>query len=224
MKTETKSPIPDWLAKVAGAPAFSGYLRALGRDSAVVRLPQSSSEEDGPPSSTRDRQLVVLARCPIHVVSIRLGEGSGGPRSFPLTHHYVVRVEDAHAHSDDDYDARLGQSFGGLFQRTRTRLTFVGGALADILRGDDQVRASLFEHLAPKDDLMVAADVARGLVRIVHVHRMSLRKPLWAPHPTAFFERFVPEPLLAAFERIATHIRALPIPRRAPDRLQSRSA
>lgn len=220
MNLEKKPPAPNWLAKLAGPGAFSAYLRSLGRDAFVVRLPHASSEADAPPSSTRDHHLVMLAKSPIHLVSVRLGEGTLDGRGYPIAHHYVVPVGDVG--NDDDYDARLGQSFGGLFQRRRTRLTFVGGRLSDVLRADDQVRSALFEHLAPKDELMVAADVARGLVRIVHVHRMSPRKPLWTPHPSTYFEQFIPEPLIGAFERIATHVRALP--RLRPDRLRSRSA
>lgn len=220
MNLEKMPLVPDWLAKLAGASAFSAYLRSLGRDALVVRLNQSSPDPDAPPPSNRDRHLVMLAKSPIHLVSLRLGEGCADRRGFPIAHHYVVPVGNVRA--DDDYDARLGQSFGGLFQRRRTRLTFVGGALSDVLRADDQVRSALFDYLAPNDDLMVAADVARGLVRIVHVHRMSRRKPLWVPHSSTYFEQFLPEPLIGAFERIATHVRALP--RLRPDRLQSKSA
>jgi hypothetical protein len=216
---DRRSQIPDWLEKLAGAGAFSAYLRALGRDATVAALPPRVPEEDAGAVSVRDRHLVWLTRSPIHLVSLRLGEARGETCTFWLAYHYVVRVADSR--DSDRYDARVGQSFGGVFCRKRTRLTFVGGRLADRLRADDAVRSALFQHLGPRDDLAIAADRARGLVRIVHTRPMSVRRPLWLPHPSAFFEGFLPEPLLVGFERVAKHVRALPS---LPDRTEFSSA
>lgn len=207
---------PEWLGRVAGADGFARYLRAIGRDASVVPLPDrgATPHQDAPVSSTRDRHLVLIARSPIHLVSLRT---SPTPKrgKLSLHHHFVVRADglagslrDREA-NEERFDARLGQSFKGLLRKSRTRLTFVGGELADRLRGDDAVRDALFRHLGTTDDLVVAPDLTRGLIRIVHMHPMSARRPLWAPHPTTFYERMLPEPLFAAIERIARHVRTL---------------
>lgn len=220
-KERSRSGVPDWLSRLSGAQAYSAYLRAIGRDASVVPVPDRGTpvQDEEPSSSVRDRHLVLLSRSPIHLVSLRTGVRDERGR-IPLAYHYVVRTQGI----DDGelFDARVGQSFRGFLTKTRTRLTFVGGALADRLRGDDDVRSALFTHLASEDDLVVAPDPTRGLVRIVHAHPVSPRRPLWVPHPTTFYERLLPEPLLHAIERIAAHVRALH--RRTENRAQSRSA
>lgn len=217
---------PDWLARIAGGDAFARYLRALGRDATVVPLPdrdRGRTPHDAPASSTRDRHLVLIARSPIHLVSLRTAPlPTRGQIS--LHHHFVVRADGLAATTIDRevnehrFDARLGQSFGGVLRKTRTRLTFVGGELAERLRADDAVREALFRHLCAADDLVIAPDLTRGLVRIVHMHPMSARRPLWAPHPSTFYERLLPEPLFSAIERVARHVWTLASLRCVPAR------
>jgi hypothetical protein len=207
--------IPPWLARAAGADSLCAYLRALGRDATMVRVPEKPLSEDDPASSWRERHLVFIAHSPIHLVSLYAAWIA--PKTISLAHHYVVRTDRSRV-ADGAYDARLGQAFRGVFLRTRTRLSFVGGDLARQLQHDVGLRTALLDHLGPNDDLVVMPDVRRGLVRVVHVHPLSARRPLLKPEPTAFYEGFLPEPLLCALERIALHIRAV------PNRSESRSA
>lgn len=204
--------IPQWVNDVAGAEPLSAYLRALGRNATTVRVPEKTYEDDAPASSWRERHLVVLSHSPIHLVSLYAARV--GPRTVSLAHHYVVRV-DKDATTESTYDTKVGQSFKGLFVRSRTRLSFVGGRLARQLQADVGLRSALMKHLPKDDDVHIVPDLRRGLVRVVHVHPLAARRPLIRPDATSFHERFLPEGLLTALERIALHVRTV-VPARAP--------
>lgn len=204
------------MGEVVGLDAFARYLGDTGRNARVAKPEEVPWLESS--FFDQHKQLVVLEKSPVQVISIRM-QGAIGPRQnlinhsfsfkvgpipimsnrvWPLQYNYIVRGPERFALA-----SKLKQKTKGFFARERQGIYWSGGELASTLMRDEALMADLFQYLDVEDALEVIPETGKGYTRIVHKTTMSVRYNLLADEIVQLYRGKLPEPLLNAMETIA---------------------